>query len=108
MKIDNIKGMPVMRKQCATCPFRDGPNGRPIDCGLVAKVQERVLTTGSQICHHPRTKGKKQTHLCRGARDFQLNVLYRVGFLEAPTDAAWDKKLKEMKRNENKTLRRAR
>jgi len=88
--------MPVMVVQCPTCPFREDEDGRPINPDVMTSVMSRVLEEASQICHHPRTKGKKQTHLCRGARDFQLTVLFRMGFLEAPTDEAWNKKRREL------------
>jgi hypothetical protein len=74
-----------MKSKCATCPF--GPNG---DQRLRAEVELRTMTEASQICHHPRVHGKKETHLCRGARDHQLQVFHRIGMLESATDEAWD------------------
>jgi hypothetical protein len=52
-------------------------------------MHARVLTEASQICHHPVLYGKKETQLCRGARNFQLQVFYRLGVLDASTDEAW-------------------
>ena len=83
----NITGLPVMGTMCASCPFAE--NG-------CVEVRESVITRiaglqASQICHHPRTKGKRQTHLCRGARDFQLTLLFRMGFISEPTDEAFRK-----------------
>jgi len=73
-----------MKEKCASCPF--GPNG---DRELRAKVIERTGFNASQICHHPAIHGKKQTHLCRGARDEQLTILHRMGWISEPTDAAF-------------------
>jgi hypothetical protein len=43
----------------------------------------RLLTfSHSQICHHPALSGKKETHLCLTGRDFQLQLLFRLGFLK--------------------------
>jgi hypothetical protein len=79
-----IKNWPVMQAKCPSCPF--GPNG---DIELRNRVMERTILQASQICHHPAIHGKKQTHLCRGARDEQLTILYRMGLLNEPTDAAF-------------------
>jgi hypothetical protein len=84
-----IKNMKVMQAQCATCPFRGESDVR-------AMVEQRCLTQASQICHAPRLHGKRETHLCRGARNFQLTIFYRMGFLNAPTDACWDAKRQEL------------
>jgi hypothetical protein len=86
MKKLNVKNWPVMDQCCPTCPFRTMND--PL---LVAEIQRRVLTEGSQVCHHPRLHGGKQTHLCRGARDFQLIIFSRLGVIENATDEAWKK-----------------
>lgn len=79
-----------MPEKCKTCPFRDENR----DTGIAAAVTERVLSDGSQVCHS--TGWPKGTKLCRGARDVQLQVMYRLGVISAPTDAAWDTKRKEL------------
>ena len=63
---------------------------------MAAQLEVKVLTKASQICHHPALHGKRQTHLCRGARDFQLMFFHRVGFLSEPTDEAWEDKCKSI------------
>jgi len=73
-----------MAAKCASCPFAEGG-----DRELANKVLERTMFQASQICHHPALHGKKQTHLCRGARDAQLVVLHRMGMLSEPTDEAF-------------------
>lgn len=89
--------MKVRKTMCATCPFRPGSKYR---C-LAGELATCAVTHKSRICH---STGKndilgntgKPELLCRGARDIQLNVFAGIGFIEAPTDAAWDKKRKEM------------
>jgi hypothetical protein len=49
----------------------------------------QAIIEASQICHHPLLSGKKETHICRGARDFQLEIFYRLGVIDSPTDEAW-------------------
>lgn len=73
-----------MKSKCSSCPF--GGNGDP---ELRESVISRNLLNQSQICHHPTLSGKAETHLCRGARDVQLVWLYRLGFIEQPTDRAF-------------------
>ena len=88
-RIDNF---PVMPEMCKTCPFREDESGRHKNVRLVSRIQCQVMTEASQICHHPRVSGHVETHLCRGARDYQLTLFYRLGFIESPTDGAWDKR----------------
>lgn len=85
-----------MKRQCQSCPLRTDKRGRYPDPHLAASVQARAIAQASQICHHPRLKGKRETHLCRGARDYQLMIFYRIGFLTEPTDKAWNRKLEQI------------
>ena len=78
------KPCPVMASKCATCPFREGG-----DIELRNRVLQRTILQASQICHHQALSGRKQTHLCRGARDEQLTILHRMGLIAEPTDAAF-------------------
>ena len=61
-----------------------------------ANVLDRTLFQSSQICHHPVLHGKKETHLCRGQRDEQLELLFRMGWIEEPTDAAFAKRSRDL------------
>ncbi|MBW4533713.1 MAG: hypothetical protein KME09_07215 [Pleurocapsa minor HA4230-MV1] len=70
-----IDTYPVRKKQCATCPFRTDSTGRHPDPMLVSRIQQQCLTEASQICHHPRLIGKPKTHLCRGAREWNISEL---------------------------------
>lgn len=82
--------LPTMPTKCKTCPFRDENKCT----GVAESVTKRVLSSGSQICHS--TGWPKGTHLCRGARDVQLDVMHKLGVIESPTDAAWEAKRKEL------------
>lgn len=93
-RLIDIRNMAVMAKRCPTCPF--GAEGQPDRRPEVAnRVRERVIMQASQVCHHPRLSGGKETHLCRGARDFQLMLFHRLGAIDEPTDRAWSQKLAE-------------
>lgn len=81
----NVQGWPVMKSCYSTCPFGEGG-----DQELKDTIIQRIAgMAASQICHHPRMHGKKETHLCRGARDFQLTILHRMGMIAEPTDEAF-------------------
>lgn len=92
----NISGWPVMKSKCPTCPFNKDENGRDAVPDIADMVRRRGLTEASQICHHPRPHGKKEDHLCCGARDFQLKVFHRLGLLDTPTEEAWENKAQEI------------
>lgn len=88
---------PPCKVMCKTCPFRDGS---PYE-SLRAHLMESSLKEGSRECHSTGTKGfkgntKKPARTCRGSRDFQLQVMYRLGVLSAPTDEAWEERRKEI------------
>ncbi len=71
-----------MKAKCKTCLFHN-ENSR-----LCNEVKVRVLNA-SQMCHQPRGSNRPETHLCRGARDFQLEIFSRLGVIKEPTDEAW-------------------
>lgn len=90
--------MPVNKAMCATCPFRAGS---PYEY-LRPDLEKSALTSNSRICHSTGSNNAinrrtgKPAALCRGARDSQLNMFYRLGFLSAPTDEAWLAKCADM------------
>lgn len=89
----DVSRMAIMGAQCKTCPFRERG---PVD--LRSVIEARILSGVNQTCHSTGVAlGKRRdTHLCRGARDFALNLFHRLGFLDEPTDAAWDAKRREI------------
>lgn len=91
----NTRDWPVMAKQCSTCVFKMYKNGDWVNPDLAQMVDGRLMEC-SQICHHPRLYGKKETHLCRGTRDRQIDLIYKLGVISAPTDEAWEAKRKEL------------
>ena len=86
---------PIMPEMCATCPFREDRDG--VD-EVRTGVMQRVLTEGSQTCHSTGIANGEphDSHLCRGARNFQLEVFARLGVIDEPTDEAWDKRCHTM------------
>ena len=92
------KTLPVRKTMCATCPFREGSATEYLRGDLTVSA----FTEASRICHstgsnnafHRRTG--KPPAICRGARNAQIEFFYRIGFLEAATDEAWNKRMKEL------------
>ena len=90
--------MPVNKRMCQTCPWREGSPYANLKPDLAASA----LGQASRICHstgsnnaiHRRT-GKPE-RICRGARDEQLNFFVAIKFLSEPTDAAWDAKCRAL------------
>lgn len=100
----DITDWPVMASCCSTCPFKLDEHGRQRDPLLAAMVTERCLSGASQICHHPRISGQEENHLCRGARNIMQELMFELGVIEAPTDAAWTKAWDDMKGDDNATV----
>ncbi len=88
-KTVDVRNFPIMAARCATCPFNDGG-----DLALRSRIEGQVLSEASQTCHSTRQANGRDTHLCRGARDFQLTIFHRLGVLSEPTDACWTKAAK--------------
>lgn len=78
-----------MEAKCESCPFQEDTGSRGNWKEVREMVTKRCLTEKSQLCHKPQIKGKKPTHLCRGARDLQLRFMHQLGVIKAPTDEAW-------------------
>lgn len=93
------RNSPVMERMCPTCPFcaKGLAAVRPL-------LMERALGEATPICHStgdsdvvpPDKKLFQEERLCRGARKFQIEVFYRLGFIAAPTDEAWNAKRREL------------
>ena len=91
------KQRPVQPQMCATCPWRD----RSPHAHLVPTLEHSALSEASRVCHSTgsnaiNARTGKPEMLCRGARNTQLQVLHAMGFLDAPTDAAWSRKCQQL------------
>jgi hypothetical protein len=90
--------MTVNAQMCATCPWR---KGSPY-AYLREDLERSAMTESSRICHSTGSNNAinartgKPAALCRGARDSQLQMFFKMGFLSEPTDEAWTEKCSEM------------
>ncbi len=92
-RMRDVRKLLIMPKKCKTCPFNDD------GCKELRKTVEARLLEVSQTCHSTgvaRTPPRKDTHICRGARNYQNEMMYRLGVISAPTDEAWEAKRKEL------------
>jgi hypothetical protein len=92
-----VRRTPIMAAMCVTCPFREGS---PF-AYLAPVLTDSALTHASRICHSTGSNAiqehtGKPERICRGARNVQLESLHRSGFLDAPTDEAWERKCLEL------------
>lgn len=95
-----LQVLPVQRVMCKTCPWR---HGSPY-AALIPHLTESALTESNRICHSTGSSGilgdtHKPDKLCRGARNVQLRFFAEIGFLDEPTDAAWNNKIKEIEKS---------
>lgn len=84
------RNLPPMKAMCATCPWNPAaPQGYQ---ELAVGIGSYVLHA-SHICNSTHDEAER---ICRGARDLQLKVFTAFGFFSEPTDAEWDRKVREL------------
>ena len=94
------KTLPVRETMCATCPWRPGSKAAPLEEILT----ERILNEASHICHSTGSNNAfnkrtgKPPMICRGGRNVQLQVMFALGVIKAPTDEAWAEAWAKMKK----------
>ena len=77
-------GIRVRKTQCETCVFRPvSEGGINLALGRHEEIQCNLLRGINQLCHHDDDKT-----VCRGGRDFQLQMFHRLGVIKEPTDEA--------------------
>lgn len=83
MRPQKINPNKVMPSHCKSCVLRPDISKRiPLADGRLAEIEMNALNGINQICHH----GKDNT-LCRGVRNFQLDIFHKLGIIKEPTDA---------------------
>jgi hypothetical protein len=82
---------------CRTCIFRRDGNQVDLRPGRHAEIQAYLARGTPHVCHTPadgQPRGTADDYSCRGGRDFQLTLWYRMGLISAPTDAALEAAMK--------------
>ena len=81
--------LPVMPEMCGSCMFREDEGAIELRPGRLEEIKRQSLEFIPQVCHWHHLHGDTATiKACRGARDFLLTMLYRMGRIEEPTDEA--------------------
>jgi hypothetical protein len=94
---------PVQKEMCKSCPFNSTPEARTEFRTLLVARAVGMEGSGAPECHSTGKSAEEfigksgiPPKLCRGARNISLNHFYRIGFIKAPTDAAWAEKCNEL------------
>lgn len=84
MAIKIKKGMKVRRSKCATCVFRpECDGGIELSDSRRVEITNYLIGGNNQLCHHDDNET-----ICRGGRDFQLQIWHCLGLIDKPTDTA--------------------
>lgn len=77
-------GVRVRKTQCASCVMREEcEGGFPLSPERRQEVRDYLVRGTNQLCHTDDNRT-----ICRGGRDFQLQVWSGLGFIAAPTEEA--------------------
>ena len=82
-----IKGARINSTKCKSCPFREG--GLDLGVTRINEIMTYLVAGVNHFCHSDKT----ERTICRGGRDYQLEIWHRVGILDHPTDDALGKAL---------------
>ena len=84
-------GTKVRKTKCATCVFRsEHEGGIQLAPGRREEIQRHCINGLNQLCHH-----ENDHMICRGGRDFTLQIWFRLGLIAAATDAALEQAMRE-------------
>ena len=86
----DAKYMVSLERPCKSCPFA-GSDPIQLSPERLNQIYRDVFTfSGSHLCH---SAGNQM--LCRGARDLQISLSHRLGFIKGPTDKAFQAELEK-------------
>lgn len=75
MKMKKINNRP-----CKSCPFVK--SGLDLHPEKMAEIMSYLIEGVNHLCH----SDYSSETVCRGGRNWQLNIFYRLGVIEQPTD----------------------
>lgn len=87
---------PVAAHPCSTCIFRTDGNALDLAPGRLDEIRAYLIQGQQHQCHGPQIKGKRARIICRGGRDYQLEMFRRMGLLGEATDTALDARMVEL------------
>ncbi len=74
---------------CASCPF-EGAEPISLAATSLGKIRSYLLAGQNHLCHSDRSNHT----VCRGGRNYQLQMWHRLGLIEVPTDEALARAMK--------------
>jgi hypothetical protein len=83
-------GTKLALQQCNSCPFREGGLGLGIT--KLEEIKAYLLQGTNHFCH----SDSNNKTICRGGRNYQLEMWYKAGIISAPTDEALEEAMLKM------------
>lgn len=81
----------VNEQQCYSCPFNETSNRLPLPIERMNEIYGYLANGTNHMCH-----STSDETVCRGGRNFQLQILHRMGLITEPTDNALNEAMKIM------------
>ncbi len=72
--------MRLRKTQCNNCPFL--PDGVKLGQRKMEEICRYLVAGENHICHYT------SDSVCKGGRDFQLNLWFELGMITSPTNEA--------------------
>lgn len=80
----SVEDLKCRKSMCPTCVFRDEKDGGiELSSERREEIKAYLVSGTNQICHHDNNKS-----ICRGGRNFQLQMWSRMKIIREPTDEA--------------------
>lgn len=86
MKYDSEGLLIVNKSKCKTCIFNC--DQKIISLERLAEIQKYLLEGNSHICHITE-------NVCRGSREYQAEIFYRMRLIDEPTIEVLNKRIKQ-------------
>ncbi len=81
--------MHVRKHQCISCPFKE--DGLKLDTEKMGEIFSYLITGTNHFCH----SDYRDNAVCRGGRNYQLDIWAKIGLIDEPTDTALYKAMRE-------------
>lgn len=71
--------MRINKIPCKSCPFTE--NGLKLHPDKLTEIQGYLISGTNHFCH----QDKSNQTVCRGGRDYQLKIWFKMGIISEPT-----------------------
>lgn len=87
--------------QCKSCPFQ--ADGIKLGIEKMSEIREYLVRGVNHFCHSDTTHHA----ICRGGRNYQLEIWHRLSIIKEPTDGALHEAMIESGINPRKHIKRS-